>query len=147
MSHASGLLVAALGAALLGACAPRPTLDRSSGWPTPLASPAPRTVRLNQADDGHTSHLQVGDTLEVTLPGNPSTGSAWLLSEPPSPVLIPLGEATVRAASGGLGANGQVVLQYRVAAAGIRRLSLAYRRPFGPPNPNDQTFMVTVLAR
>ncbi|GMA14168.1 hypothetical protein E5F05_02950 (plasmid) [Deinococcus metallilatus] len=135
---------------LLGACAPAAT---SGGTASPASvQPAPsrfvpKTIRLDQEADGSIVDLRVGDTLELSLPGNPSTGYSWSLSLPLGPGLEQLGAAGFRPSSTGLGAGGAVVLRYRAAAPGQFPLSLTYSRPFEALPPNPQTFELFVFVR
>lgn len=133
-------LLAPLLVAFVGGCAPA-TLPL-----TPL-TPPPQTVRLTEADDGTGVNLNVGDTLEITLPGNPSTGYTWQPETDPWPFLQPLGAPRFQAGGTGLGAGGRVTLSYQAAQSGEVDLALRYVRPFAAPDPAAQEFDVTVTVQ
>ena len=112
--------------------------------PTPQG-PA-QTIRLNQNDDGSSVSLRVGDTLEVDLPANPSTGFGWQSSFPMFPVLEALGQPEFIPDSGAIGAGGRVKLRYQASLSGTVQLSLVYRRSF-ENQPPAGTFGVKVTVR
>lgn len=114
--------------------------------PTPTPQVPPQTIRLNQNDDRSSVSLRVGDTLEVELPGNPSTGFSWQTSLPTSPVLVALGQPEFSPDSGAIGAAGRVKLRFQAALTGTVQLSLVYRRSF-ENQPPARTFGVNVTVR
>ncbi len=126
--------------AMLCACAPATT----SGDARP---PSPQTLRLSEGDSGSTVSAWIGDTLEVELIGNPSTGFTWALASVPKPVLEPVGEARFSPDSSGIGAGGRITLRYLAAQAGSAQLALAYRRAFEVSQPPARTFSVIVTVR
>ncbi|WP_019586215.1 protease inhibitor I42 family protein [Deinococcus apachensis] len=142
---APGVLGLAL---LLGACAP---VAGPGGTAPPAPAvptrPVPKTIRLDQAANGSIVDLRVGDTLELSLPGNPSTGYAWSPNLTLGTVVQPLGGPGFRPSGTGLGAAGEVILRYRAVQAGQFLLSLTYGRSFEPLPPNPPTFQVFLFVR
>jgi inhibitor of cysteine peptidase len=132
--------LAALAAASLCACAPATT----SGDARP---PSPQTLRLSEGDSGSTVSAWIGDTLEVELMGNPSTGFTWEPASVPQPVLERVGEARFTPDSSAIGAGGRITLRYRAAQAGQVQLALAYRRAFEAAVPPARTFSLNVTVR
>ncbi|WP_019588104.1 protease inhibitor I42 family protein [Deinococcus apachensis] len=149
------LVLTGLGTALLlSACTPAVMSGRAVSsanvQPTPVPvplRPVPKTIRLGQEANGSIVDLRVGDTLELSLPGNPSTGYGWSLNTPLGLVLEQLGDAGFRPSSTGLGAGGEVILRYRAVSAGQFLLSLTYGRPFEALPPNPETFDLFVFVR
>lgn len=139
--HFSGVwLTAALVVAALSGCVPA-----VPDQPNPPSVQAAQTVQLSEADDDRAITLRVGDTLEVNLPGNPSTGYGWQAMPSPSPILEPISEPAFRPDGSGIGAGGRVTLRYRASLAGVLELALAYRRPFeNQPPARMFTIRVTV---
>lgn len=135
-------LLAPLVFAVLSGCAPAPTT-----LPLTPLQPLPQTVRLTEADNGTQVNLNVGDTLEISLPGNPSTGYSWQPEFDPWPFLQLLGQPRFQAEGTGLGAGGRVTLGYQAAQSGEVDLSLRYVRPLAAPNPAAQEFDVTVTVQ
>jgi len=44
------------------------------------ATPGKLTTQISEADTGSLIELHIGDKLEITLPGNPTTGFQWEVS-------------------------------------------------------------------
>ena len=63
------------------------------------AGAASGPVKLTEADNGKTVTVKVGDTVQVILPGNPTTGYSWStsLSDKDAAVLQQQGDAGLRA--------------------------------------------------
>lgn len=122
--------VMTIAGALLSAC---------GADPTPAA-----TRRITEADAGASIALRVGDTLEVTLPGNPTTGFQWSVGAGDEAILQLRGEPEFAAAGEALGGGGSVTMRFAAVGAGDLQLQLVYRRPFEPDAPPEQTFEVRV---
>ncbi|MGC9530499.1 MAG: protease inhibitor I42 family protein [Candidatus Bipolaricaulaceae bacterium] len=100
---------------------------------------------VDEEDEGARLWLQVGESLMVALPGNPTTGYEWEVEgEPAFLALVPGVE--YRADSGLLGAGGVFYFRYRAEEAGEGQLTFAYRRPWEAAPP-ERTFAVTVVVR
>jgi inhibitor of cysteine peptidase len=102
---------------------------------------------LTERDSGRGVSVAVGETISLTLAGNPTTGYTWELAEIDRAVLAP-GPAPAFAADSSLtGAGG--VFTFRLAAlkAGSSAVKLSYRRPWetGVPPLRRVEFTVTVL--
>ena len=91
---------------------------------------------LNLDDDGMRIDLETGDEVELVLPGNPTTGYQWVVTEAPS-ILEPVGEAEFVAESGLIGAGGEFHFRFRAIEPGTAQLSLTYERPFEEVEPLD----------
>lgn len=119
-------LAAALSA--LAACAPAPT-ETTPSAPSASAQPAdPATAQTRQ--------LAVGETLDIELEGNPSTGYTWelvqtgepvLRQEAPPPVPSPAADANTPPV---VGAAQPMRWRFVGAQAGKTTLHLVYRRPW-----------------
>ena len=118
-------------------------LTACSAQPTPAAP----IQTLTEADAGRSIELRVGDTMEVTLPGNPSTGFQWEVESVDTSILKPSGEPEFKPSSNALGSSGQVTLRFEAVAAGQTTLKLIYHRPFEKDTPPAQTFEVTVTVK
>ena len=111
------------------------------------ASQEQSTIQLTEADTGRLFELRVGDTLEVTLPGNPTTGFQWEVSEINSAILEPLGEPKFEPSSNAVGSGGNVTLRFETIGIGQTELKLIHRRSFEEDVPPAQTFEVTITVR
>ncbi len=118
-------LLVPLSFALLSACAQQSTqpvaLDAESECPT---------------------QLQVGQTLTLTLPSNPSTGYRWRVNNPAANVLQSLGPEVYSApdAEELIGNAGISTWRFTAKAAGEGRLLIVYQQPWATQVPPVQTF-------
>ncbi|HVY49752.1 MAG TPA: protease inhibitor I42 family protein [Minicystis sp.] len=149
----ASVVLFAFGAAL-AACGPEPgpkaAPEPSASASVSAAAPAaPRVVKIGEADDGKTVDVAKGDTVELTLPANPSTGYDWQVDQ----VDKTLGEPT-RARGEGHGPAGAVgapttvtftwSLKSPLDLAGDHAVVLAYRRPWEKDEPPERTFKLTL---
>ena len=110
-------------------------------------APTPSTKRLTEADTGRSIELRGGDKLEITLPGNPTTGFQWDVSVGDTAILRPSGEPEFEPSSSAVGGGGKFTLRFAAVGTGQMGLTLIYHRPFEKDVPSDQTFDVTVTVR
>jgi inhibitor of cysteine peptidase len=91
-------------------------------------------LRLTEADSGRSVELAPGETLEITLPSNITTGFSWhLATEPDVAVLEPRSSRYNEPQDGDtVGAGGSETWVFRTQDAGTTRLELAYYRPWEP---------------
>jgi inhibitor of cysteine peptidase len=85
------------------------------------------TITVTQHNDGGQVRAQVGDTIEIHLAENATTGYRW---EPDGldPHLFELEEATGNYPSGAVGSGGDAQFRIKVRAAGSATLRLKYWR-------------------
>lgn len=105
------------------------------------------TKQLTEADASRTIELRVGDKLEVTLAGNPTTGFQWEVGAGDTTILRPSGEPEFEPVSKAVGKGGRVILRFEAVGTGKIELRLIYHRPFEKDIPPAQTFQVTVTVR
>ncbi len=96
--------------------------------PLPGLSVSP--IYLNQADDGIHIAVTVGNSIEVRLYGNPTTGFDWEVDDAIDSVLIQDGEKRVEFESGLSGAGATFTFRFIAIKPGEVTLRLIYRRPF-----------------
>jgi inhibitor of cysteine peptidase len=114
-----------------------------SAGPTPVMS----TRQLSEADAGRLIELRAGDKLEITLPGNPTTGFQWEVSVGNTAILQPSGEPEFKPSSNAVGSGGKITLRFEAVGSGQMALKLIYHRPFEKDVPPSQTFEVTLTVR
>lgn len=102
------------------------------------------TKTIGASDAGKTIGLTVGDTLEVTLEGNPTTGYSWEAASFDTAVLKQVGEPAFTPVSTLVGAGGQVTLRFEAVDSGQTTLQIIYHRPWETGVAPAQTFQVTV---
>jgi inhibitor of cysteine peptidase len=91
---------------------------------------------LNLDDDGMRIELETGDEVELVLPGNPSTGYEWVVTEAP-PNLQQVDETEFVPESDLIGAGGEFHFRFKATEPGTAQLSLTYERPFEEVEPSD----------
>jgi predicted secreted protein len=112
------------------------------------AGAATSTLKLGQTDDGKTFSVKVGDTIQVVIPGNPTTGYEWTaaLSDKDAALLQQVGEPQYAANNtdeNRVGSGGVFTLTFKATAKGQAVLKLAYARSFESVQP-IQTFTATL---
>jgi len=106
-----------------------------------------KSTSLTAADAGRQLHLHPGQTFQVTLEGNPTTGFNWLVAQVDEAVLKQVGEADFKADSNLMGAGGKITLRFQAVAGGQTGLTLAYQRPWEKDVQPEKTFTVSAVVR
>jgi len=136
------IALAALSMALLSGCSkPADTSGSGSGAKT-------GPVVVTTADADKTVTAAPGQTLEVVLDANPSTGYTWTIASAPE-FLKSEGEPVFASegASGAVGSGGKQTMKFSVTAAGTGSLSLNYVRPWEAGVAPAETFKVEVDSK
>jgi len=111
-------------------------------------SPQQQEVKATIDDAGREMQLKKGQTLVVTLEGNPTTGYSWEVAEPlDEQVLRQVGEAEFKAESAALGAGGVQILRFETVNAGQITLKLVYHRPWEKGVEPLETYSLQVVVR
>ena len=95
------------------------------------------------------AELKVGETRELELSGNPTTGYSWSLAEPlqsDSPVKVEIEYEGAEAPRGLVGRGGVFKVRYTGVTPGTTTVKLAYARPWekGKPPISATNLIVTV---
>jgi inhibitor of cysteine peptidase len=99
-------------------------------------------------DAGREMQLKKGQTLVVTLEGNPTTGYSWEVAEPlDEQVLRQAGEAEFKAESDLVGAGGVQILRFEAVNAGQITLKLVYHRPWEKDVEPLEAYSLQVVVR
>jgi len=114
------------------------------------ASAAGGPLKIGEADNGKAFTVKVGDTIEVSIVGNPTTGYAWTvaLSDKDAAILAQVGEpAYEQDQTEGqiVGAGGTYTFTFKAAAKGTATLTLVYARAWESVEPLH-TYAVTVTV-
>lgn len=107
-------------------------------------------LKLSEADDGKAFTVEVGDTVEVVIAGNPTTGFEWMaaIGDKDSALIEQIGEAEyVPDATDAdvVGAGGTYTLTFKTLAEGEALLRLVYARSWESVSP-EKTFEVTLTV-
>jgi len=111
-------------------------------------SPQQQEVKASIDDNGREMQLKKGQTLVVTLEGNPTTGYSWEVAEPLDEQVLRLtGEPEFKAESEALGAGGVQILRFEAVNAGTMTLKLVYHRPWEEGVEPLETYSLQVVVR
>ena len=105
-------------------------------------------VTVTEADNGKAVELNAGQTLQVKLASNPSTGYDWTLDGDPSPLkLVKSFHQANKKTAGMPGAPQTTVFKLSAASAGAANVRLVYRRSWEYNVAPAKTFSVRVNVR
>ena len=110
------------------------------------------TKTITDADKGGTIHLKAGDTLELRLNSNPTTGFMWYLKKESTRLLKLTGQSETKPPEPAAGQPvmvGQPVVQvfeFLAKQPGDGVLLLHYVRSWDPPSPDEQQFQIHVVV-
>ncbi|RNF20035.1 cysteine peptidase inhibitor [Trypanosoma conorhini] len=106
--------------------------------------------KLTRGDHGKTVTLTVGETVEIELPSNPSTGFSWMFEnrkkEPENKALT---VANFYAAPDAklIGAGGTELFKVTPTAPGLHEVTLVYMRPWVGPRQDSERYTVQLKAK
>ena len=103
-------------------------------------------MRLTSRDNGSTVHVKQGETFEVALEGNPTTGYTWEVAGGSGDQVALQGQPEFKADSDALGSGGMMTLQFKAVQQGTAPLKLIYHRTFEPDVAPLESFEVTVVV-
>ncbi len=103
-------------------------------------------IALTKSDHGSTISVQKGDTIQVSLEGNPTTGYTWEWVPVGADFLRMSGEPEYRSDGNLVGAAGKYTFTFDVTETGSGELHLIYHRTFEPDVPPLEDFSVSITA-
>jgi inhibitor of cysteine peptidase len=109
-----------------------------------------KMIKVDNSFDGREVTLRVGETLEVSLSENASTGYSWTIPPDLKLKLTPAlreREETVDGPSGPPGKSGVRHLYFEAVAAGTAELEIHYRRSWEGEKEPTRRFRLHVLVR
>jgi predicted secreted protein len=98
---------------------------------------------VDEASNGQTVELVVGETLDVHLFENRVTGFRWTIVSSGEPV-VDVARDSYEAAAGPPGRPGTHTWQLRAARPGEGHFELAYRRPWEGEQPPARSFSLVL---
>jgi inhibitor of cysteine peptidase len=113
-----------------------------------VSAPGCRRVAMIQVDKSANNTqtvLAAGQTLEISLPENPTTGFRWELKAAGEPVCAARGD-TFDAPAAGIGKSGTRRWRFEAVGKGTGNIELIYRRAWEQDKPPAETFRLTVRA-
>ncbi len=103
---------------------------------------------VTEADADKPIQVSIGQTLQLRLPSNPTTGYSWNAQQ--TPAELQLDQSAYAADPQGknlAGAGGYQTIEFAAKFAGTGELKLEYRRPWEKDVPPAKTFSVTVTVK
>src|SRR5215217_6444129 len=104
------------------------------------------TVTVDRSNLGGTVVANVGDTIEIRLAENPTTGFRWAVESVDRRLALEHDDYAP-AADGGVGGGGQRLLRYKANEAGSVPLQLKLQRAWEGDASTSDRFAVTVDIR
>lgn len=101
-------------------------------------------IVVQEDDNGGDIELDVGDTFQVVLSGNPTTGYSWESLPGQSDIVLQIGEAVYQAQSTLVGSGGEFTFRYQAMKPGSTRLNWIYHRPWEEGVSPLETFEIEV---
>jgi inhibitor of cysteine peptidase len=91
------------------------------------AGKAAAMLSFSENEDGRTAQVRVGETIEVTLPENASTGYSWTVDRLDADI-VQQHSAESRNPAKAIGASGTIVFTFEAVKAGTGEIALKYWR-------------------
>jgi inhibitor of cysteine peptidase len=102
---------------------------------------------ITATDAGKQIALNTGESFDVVLAGNPTTGYQWEVDSLDTSVVKQVGAATYEPSGTAMGSGGQFTFQLQAVARGETPLKLIYHRPFEKKTPPVQAYEVTLIVQ
>ena len=112
-----------------------------------FSASAPVSVKLTEKDFSQTVEISVGEILEVSLKGNPTTGYIWDVASADKGILKQVGETKFKPDRKARGSGGNIILRFEATKVGKISLKLIYHRPFQKDRLPIRTFQVKVIVK
>lgn len=107
-----------------------------------------KTMKISADDNGSSLSMKPGETLLLSIDGNPTTGYIWEIESVDKNILQPAGEpdysTDIKLKPGMTGVGGTYKFKFTAVNPGTTDLKLKYWRTFEPENPPIETFEVIV---
>jgi inhibitor of cysteine peptidase len=111
-----------------------------------LIPPFAHALDLTERDNGRSVAIAVGETVSLTLAGNPTTGYIWELADVDRTVLTPDPEPAFAADSSLTGAGGKFTFRFFARTAGSSAVKMSYRRPWEKDVPPLRSVALTLTV-
>jgi len=107
----------------------------------------PITIQVNHKDANESFATKAGDTVQLVLPAQPSTGYEWVIKKPKPTVLKQVGEPRFTANNETVGAKGKMLWTFAVIGAGQAPVRALLEGPDAASTGPAEEFDFTVLAK
>jgi predicted secreted protein len=103
------------------------------------------TKAITDADKGGVVRLRLGDTLEVSLKSNPSTGFMWYVEKESTPLVKLVHQSQTDVEEPGEGRPVFQIFRFEPKRGGDGVLRMHYVRSWEKPTPDDEQFDIHVV--
>jgi inhibitor of cysteine peptidase len=103
-----------------------------------------KTIKITADDNGSSIEMKQGQTLVLSIGGNPTTGYVWEIDSVEQNILQSTGDPDYKSDSTLVGSGGMYKFKFTALNPGTTTLKLKYWRTFEPENPPVETFEVKV---
>lgn len=110
------------------------------------SAPAPTRV-ITDADKGATVQMQAGDTLELRLQANPTTGYMWYICPQSTPLLKLIGQSQTQSTEPGVGRPVVQIFTFTARGSGDGVLLLHYVRSWEKHSTDEKQFSLHVTIQ
>jgi len=102
-----------------------------------------KMIHIDAHSSGQQVSLRVGDTVEISLAENPTTGFRWDLQSKAEPACKLL-KSSFEPAKVVPGRGGTHFWQFQAVQAGTGKIELEYRRPWEQDSPPSRVFTLSI---
>ena len=107
-----------------------------------------KTVKVTESMNNQTVQVDKGHTIEISLPGNPTTGYNWEIKNIDQSILKQSGDLKFTSDDTVVvGSGGTITLQFKAVGSGKTQLELVYRRSWEKDVPALETFTLWVEVK
>jgi len=107
---------------------------------------ASNPIQLYQTDSGRTIKMKPGDTLEIVLDANPTTGYQWKALPSDTGVIKQIDKPVYKSRSKTIGSGGELTFYFKALSSGQTPLKFIYFRDFEKDVPPIKSFKVTIVV-
>ncbi|HPC36538.1 MAG TPA: protease inhibitor I42 family protein [Candidatus Marinimicrobia bacterium] len=109
----------------------------------------PTTIKISESDTGTKLEMKKGDSLEIVLKANPTTGYRWEVASIDTSILKNTGieYQADKVPSGVVGSGGKTTMRFIAIKEGETFLQLIYRRPFEKDVPPVKKFELNIVVK
>lgn len=104
-------------------------------------------LKIDKDSNGKTISIPSGQSLEIKLEGNITTGYEWQVISVDETILKPVGEPKYSSESKLAGAGGEFLFKFETKNPGETNLKLGYLRPWEENTEPIETFEITVMVK
>jgi len=103
-------------------------------------------IQLCQIDSGRVIKMNPGDTLEIVLDANPTTGYQWKALPWNTKVIEQIDKPVYKSRSEAIGSGGELTFYFKALSTGQTPLEFIYFRDFEKNVPPIKSFKVTIVV-